>query len=207
MVKKLPIGKKLSFEEYELFYKSTEKVTDWRHAANRWNYSICLAILIAIVALGKWGLSDPKLLIISILAIIILASVAILFCFLWIDQIEDFKALNNEKFSVLNEMAEHVVFSADVSDPRMSYSPFMREWEQLQKKKKLLEPKKDNDTRIISLKSTTLEYLVPKAFLILYFCILGLVVVITFINWEEILNTTLQFPSKPPASVISETKG
>ena len=79
MVKKLPAGKKLSFEEYELFYKSTEKVTEWRHAANRWNYSICLALLIAIAALGKWGLSDPKLLAISILAMIILASMAILF--------------------------------------------------------------------------------------------------------------------------------
>ena len=180
MVKKIPLGKKLSFEEYELFYKSTEKVTDWRHAANRWNYSICLAILIAIVALGKWGLSDPKLLAISILAVIILASIAILFCFLWIKQIEEFKDLNNEKFSVLNEMAEHVVFSNNVNDPRMSYSPFMREWEQLQRKKKLLEPKKDKDknTQIISLKSTTLEYLVPKAFRALYILILVLVAII-----------------------------
>ena len=200
MVKKLPAGKKLSFEEYELFYKSTEKVTDWRHAANRWNYSICLALLIAIAALGKWGLSDPKLLAISILAMIILASTAILFCSLWIDQIEDFKALNNEKFSVLNEMAEHVVFSADMNDPRMSYSPFEREWERFNRKKE------HKGTRIIALKSTKLEYWIPKAFLIIYACILVLVTVISIINWEEIQNTTLQLPSKPPTSVISETK-
>ncbi len=200
MVEKLPTGKKLSFEEYELFYKSTEKVTDWRHAANRWNYSICLALLIAIVALGRWGLSDPKLLAISILAMIILALMAILFCSLWIEQIEDFKALNNEKFSVLNEMAEHVVFSADMNDPRMSYSPFEREWEQFNRKKE------HKGTQIIALESTKLEYWVPKAFRIVYACILVFVTVIFIINWEEIRNTTLQLPSKPPASVISETK-
>ena len=200
MVKKLPVGKKLSFEEYELFYKSTEKVTDWRHAANRWNYSICLALLIAIVALGRWGLSDPKLLAVSILAMIILASMAILFCSLWIEQIEDFKALNNEKFSVLNEMAEHVVFSADMNDPRMSYSPFEREWKQFNRKKE------HKGTQIIALESTKLEYWVPKAFRIIYACIIVFVTVIFIINWEEIRNTTLQLPSKPPASVISETK-
>ena len=37
---------KLSFEEFQLFYESTEKVTDRRLNANRWNYSICIAILI-----------------------------------------------------------------------------------------------------------------------------------------------------------------
>ncbi len=200
MVEKLPDEKKLSFEEYELFYKSTEKVTDWRHAANRWNYSICLALFLAIAALGKWGLSDPNLLTISMFATIILASMAILFCSLWIDQIKDFKALNNEKFSVLNEMAGHVAFSANRDDPRMSYSPFLREWEQLERKKE------HKGTRIVSLESTNLEYLIPRAFRILYACILVLVTVIVIINWEEIRNTTLQFPSKPPTSVTSETK-
>ena len=153
--------------------------------------------------------SDPKLLAISILAVIILASIAILFCFLWIKQIEEFKDLNNEKFSVLNEMAEHVVFSNNVNDPRMSYSPFMREWEQLQRKKKLLEPKKDKDknTQIISLKSTTLEYLVPKAFRALYILILVLVAIIITINREEICNTTLRLSPQTPSSVTNETKG
>ena len=97
-------------------------------------------------------------------------------------------------------MAEHVVFSADMNDPRMSYSPFEREWEQFNRKKE------HKGTRIIALKSTKLEYWIPKAFLIIYACILVLVTVISIINWEEIQNTTLQLPSKPPTSVISETK-
>ena len=39
----------LAFEEFELFYKSTERVSDQRLALNRWNYAICTAILIACV--------------------------------------------------------------------------------------------------------------------------------------------------------------
>jgi hypothetical protein len=36
---------KVAFDEFKLFYESAEKVTDRRNAANRWNYSICIAIL------------------------------------------------------------------------------------------------------------------------------------------------------------------
>lgn len=51
-------SKKHSFEEFKLFYESTERVTDRRIQTNRWNYSICIAILIAIASLAKWALSN-----------------------------------------------------------------------------------------------------------------------------------------------------
>lgn len=55
-----------AFEEFKLFYESAEKVTDRRLSANRWNYSICTAILIAIAGILNWGLSKTSFFLISI---------------------------------------------------------------------------------------------------------------------------------------------
>ena len=96
---------KLSFEEYHLYYESTEKVTERRLTTNRWNYSICTAIFVASTALLGWAASNPHFLVVALIAVIILCILAILFCSLWIAQIKDFKMLNNAKFDVLNEMA------------------------------------------------------------------------------------------------------
>ena len=46
---------KLSFEEFKLYYESTEKVTERRLSANTWNYSICIAIIVAIAGIVKWS--------------------------------------------------------------------------------------------------------------------------------------------------------
>jgi len=43
-----PPGPRFSFDEFKLYYDSTEKVTDRRLETNRWNYSICVAILVAV---------------------------------------------------------------------------------------------------------------------------------------------------------------
>jgi hypothetical protein len=48
-------NEKFAFEEYKLFYESTEKVTNRCLVANRWNYSICTAILVAIAVILNWG--------------------------------------------------------------------------------------------------------------------------------------------------------
>lgn len=52
---------RLSFEEFKLYYDSTEKVTDRRIETNRWNYSICIAILVAIATITNWSLSTSAL--------------------------------------------------------------------------------------------------------------------------------------------------
>ena len=73
-------GKKVAFDEFKLFYDSAEKVTDRRNSANRWNYSICIAILGAIAAIISWSLSKPTFLIIGIVTVVLLAGMAALYC-------------------------------------------------------------------------------------------------------------------------------
>lgn len=52
---------KHSFDEFKLYYDSTEKVTDRRLDTNRWNYSICIAILVAIATITNWSLTNSKI--------------------------------------------------------------------------------------------------------------------------------------------------
>lgn len=52
---------RLSFDEFKLYYDSTEKVTDRRLETNRWNYSICIAMLVAIAIITNWSLTNPTL--------------------------------------------------------------------------------------------------------------------------------------------------
>ena len=107
--------RKLSFEEFKLYYEATEKVTDRRLDTNRWNYSICVAMLVAIAVIMKWSLTTTSLLWAGFAAVAILASMAVLFCAPWIGQIRDFKKLNNAKFSVLNEMAPIIEFDVETA--------------------------------------------------------------------------------------------
>lgn len=178
---------KYAFEELKLFYDSTEKVTDRRLSANRWNYSICTAIIVAIAALINWGLSKPDFLVVSVVAVILLAGMATLFCSLWIGQIRDFKALNNAKFGVLNLMARQTTFSDSPSDPRISYCPFEKEWKFLEEAKAIGEV---SSQKIIALKASNIEYLIPKAFRILFIGIIISMTLIIGLNWKYIFNSS-----------------
>jgi hypothetical protein len=124
-------GHRLSFDEFKLYYESTEKVTDRRLETNRWNYSICIATLVAIAVLTRWSLTTASLLWIGFASVATLSVMAILFCALWVGQIRDFKKLNNAKFMVLNDMAPNLEF--DIKNPGavVSYRPFEREWDKL----------------------------------------------------------------------------
>ena len=148
-------GKKLAFEEFKLFYESAEKVTDRRLETNRWNYSICIAMLLAIAGIINWGLSKPPFLFVSLIAVAVICIMAMLFCALWIGQIRDFKSLNNAKFAVLNPMAPSVSFSAPDAEARVSYAPFAREWEALQQAEAVQEMA---SVKIVALKSSNMEY-------------------------------------------------
>lgn len=115
-----------------------------------------------------------------------------LFCSLWLGQITDFKYLNDAKFKVLNEMAPQMEF--DLSHPNQiaSFCPFEKEWETLKKTKAAAEI---GQLKIIALKSSSIEYFIPKAFRIL-FGLVGVAVLVavafnfgSFINsWKAILH-------------------
>src|ERR1022692_2522185 len=124
-----PPGKKVSFDEFKLYYESTERVTDRRLETNRWNYSICIATLIAVGVLTKWSLADAALLWVGLVAVAMLSVMAAVFCALWVGQIKDFKKLNNAKFSVLNEMAPRLEFDPENPGAVVSFLPFEKEWE------------------------------------------------------------------------------
>jgi hypothetical protein len=186
-----PVGQKLSFEEFKLYYEATEKVTDRRLETNRWNYSICIAILVAIAVLARWSLTSPRLLWVGFAAVAVLAIMAILFCVLWVGQIRDFKKLNNAKFTVLNAMAPNVEFDPEKPGVIVSYCPFEKEWNNLKELNALDELRKSN---IIALKSSNIEYFIPKAFALLFGAIFVALVIVTATNWPP---TKLIQPSSP----------
>ncbi len=152
---------RLAFDEFLLFYGSAEKVTDRRLETNRWNYSVCTAIIVACAAILGWATTNPNFLAIALIAVFILSIMAILFCRFWTAQIRDFKMLNNAKFEVLNQMAPHVSFSSENNDERKSFLPFEKEWEALKKTKSTVEL---SNTNIFALSSSNIEYLIPHAF-------------------------------------------
>ncbi len=117
---------KVAFDEFKLFYDSTEKVTDRRLEANRWNYSICVATLGAIATIISWSIDKPEFLIMGLATIVLLAGMASLYCTLWIGQIRDLKELNNAKFSVLNEMAPFVAFGDDAHPIELKDIPYLQ---------------------------------------------------------------------------------
>jgi hypothetical protein len=159
----------LSFDEFKLYYDSTEKVTDRRLETNRWNYSICIAMLVAIATITNWSLSNPSLVWVGLTADALLGIMAILFCALWIGQIRDFKNLNNAKFALLNEMAPNVDFDIEHPGTVISFCPFDKEWKRLKVQQALQD---DGRSNIIALKSSNVEYFIPKAFGLLFVSIL-----------------------------------
>ena len=179
-------GYKLAFEEFHLFYNSTEKVTDRRHSQNRWNYSICIAILLAVAGVSSWGIVNPGFFGVAVLFVVLLCAMAVLFCSLWIDQIRTFKMLNKAKFEILNEMAPHVAFGPSSTDDRVSYSPFHKEWSTLTRAGEVQEVP---DIRIPALRSSKMEFLIPKAFRVLFLTILLLAIIATVRNWDLFVET------------------
>lgn len=88
----------LSFEEFKLYYESAEKVTERRLSANSWNYSLCVAIVVAIAVMINWTVGNRPFFYVALVGVIVLSLMATFFCSLWLGQIDDFKLLNNAKF-------------------------------------------------------------------------------------------------------------
>jgi hypothetical protein len=183
----------LSFEEFKLYYESTEKVTDRRLETNRWNYSACAAIIVGIAAIVKWGVISTELRWVGVVAVLLLCMMAVLFCQLWLAQVRDFKRLNDAKFEVLNQMAPLLEF--DPSNPARvrSYQPFEREWNRLKEEGAVDKVRKLN---IVALRSSHMEQFIPRAFQLVF-----TTVVVALIYWAL---TTPPFPVTPPAKAVTQ---
>jgi len=177
---------KLSFEEFKLYYESTEKVTERRLSANTWNYSICIAIIVAIAGIVKWSTGNESFFYVGLIAVFLLCVMAILFCSLWLGQIVDFKYLNNAKFNVLNDMAPHIEF--DISHPNQitSFTPFEKEWRELKEVKAAVAIGRP---RIVALKSSNIEYFIPKAFRVVFLIVSLAVLAAVVFNWAPFIES------------------
>ena len=65
---------KYSFEEFKLIYESTEKVTDRRLEANRWNYTVCIGVLLAIAGIMNYSINNIPFFYIGLISIIVLTT-------------------------------------------------------------------------------------------------------------------------------------
>ena len=189
-----------SFDEFRLMYESTEKVTDRRLQTNRWNYTICIAVLVAIAGILKYSVGNSPFFYLGLFTIIVLSGMAILFCSLWIGQIRDFKSLNNAKFEIINSMAPHVEFDPDHPGTITSFCSFEKEWKRLEEVKALQEASKTN---FIALKSTNIEYFIPKAFIVLFVAIILAVSIFMLPNRTEYTKNATETPLK--VSVQTQT--
>jgi hypothetical protein len=155
----------VSFDEYRMYYESAERVTQRRLEVNRWNYSIAVTTLIAIGLVIVWGTSSGKNVAVGIAGAIMLSVMAFLHCTFWVRQIDDFKALNNEKFAIINDMAPHVRFPPVGPYERIrSAEPFQREWDAMIEENALREINRTGLRRTLVLKSSAGEYFIPNAF-------------------------------------------
>jgi len=172
------VPKVVSFDEFRLYYDSTERVTDRRLETNRWNYSTSVAILLAIAAIVRWGVTSAEFRWVSVGAVVFLSLMAILFCQLWLAQIRDFKRLNDAKFEVLNRMAPLLDFDTDHPGRVQSYCPFQREWDRLKDEGAVDRVRKIN---VIALKSSHMEQFIPRAFQLVFAAAVAALIVILLI--------------------------
>jgi hypothetical protein len=81
----------VSFEEFKLYYETTEKVVDRRLSINRFNHSVSVATLVAIAALIKLGTDKASFVLFGVGTIVVLCAMAMIFCTFWIKVIKDYK--------------------------------------------------------------------------------------------------------------------
>lgn len=186
-----------SFEEYKLYYESTEKVIDRRLAANTWNYGLCSAIIIAIASLGGGAFPRPEFRLGTVAAIVFLAGMGSRLCVLWTAQIRDLKALNSAKFEVLNRMAPKVRFGT--ADMRVSAEPFATEWQILQANQTA---RAVTELGTEALGSTEAEFLVPMGFRRLFQFIIVAALIVTVLNLRSMIDT---LSNTVPAATVQGT--
>ena len=164
-----PTADSIAFDEFKLFYDSAEKVTDRRLELNRSNSSLMILIVAGIGATAAWAQGEEEVMPFALAMIIVVSLLSILFCRWWWKQLEAYKDLNGAKFSVLNDMAKHVVFPGYDSTSVRSAKPFEREWEIMKHQRGTLQKYK----RGLALGSSLSELIVPKSFMAFFMLCIG----------------------------------
>ncbi len=129
---------------------------------------------------------------------------AALYSTLWIGQIRDLKELNNAKFKVINEMACYVSFGGESGENLVSYKPFEREWDAL-KSAQIAEEARS--IKIVALKSTNIEYLIPKAFRVLFLIVMVAVPIEAWRNYDVIKTNLVQQQVQSASQATKATVG
>jgi hypothetical protein len=175
-----------SFDEFKLYYESTEKVTERRLAANRWNYSISVAILLGLVSAYGWSTRHRDFFLLALIAIAMVSALASLFCLFWLRQVQDWKALNNAKFKVLAEMTKGLQFDlGDRLPSARSYRPFDREWEILQSQDGLTKVRLRLG-QIEALNASGAELFLPRAFMGIFSLLAVVGLVVAVLSWSSV---------------------
>jgi hypothetical protein len=188
----------VSFDEFKLYYESAEKVTERRLSANRWNYSVSTAVILAIAVILSFSASHETFRFTAAMGALFLSSIAFLFCSYWIKQIDDFKALNTAKFAVLEEMAPVILFDSAGNPPSAkSFEPFRKEWQHLQAAR-ALQPLPNRVQRTLALKSTREEYFLPHAFRILFAAIFIMTIIFALVSHGAVFGHVSPFSSVVP---------
>lgn len=166
-----------SFEEFRMMYDSTELISERKIAFNRNNASLCLAVIAGQGFAASWCYKKPELVVLGPMIIFTISILAIIFCLYWNGQLWAFKELNSAKFQVLEEMAGRVVFPDYRERSVRSMNPFMREYQILIERKKLVENRKG----LLLQRSNLAETIVPKSFIAFFgssalLCVLWLLI-------------------------------
>ncbi len=160
-----------------MYYESAERVTERRLDLNKWNYSVMTATLLAIGGVLVWSTQRADHELTGCVGVFILSLMAFLHCTFWIKQIDDFKALNTEKFRILNDMAPRVTFPDTAGAHLASYEPFRKEWRAMEAEDAVREIRSGLG-RFMALKSSSAEYTMARvfrlAFLLVAIAIIGL---------------------------------
>jgi len=190
---------KLSFDEYKMYYETTEKVTERRIATNRWDYSVCIAIIVGIAVLVAWCSSRPTFFIFATVSVVLFSVCGFLFCRYWLSEITAAKLLNVAKFTVLNDMVKAVDFDGEGVT---SYEPFAKEWE-LVVANEGARPAGGLGGRL-ALSSSDAELFTPRVFS-LVFAIIGVGAVISAIVAASVPGSRPYFPLSPEGPPAVQT--
>jgi|SRR5215510_2194196 len=95
-------------------------------------------------------------------------------------------------------MAPVVEFDTQNPGSLVSYCPFEKEWKKLSDLKALDEVRNSN---IIALKSSNIEYFIPKAFACVFVGVLLVLVLVVATNWPP--TKLVQTPSQPADSTAA----
>lgn len=153
-----------SFEEFRMMYDSTELISERRITFNRNNASLCLLVIAGQGVSSSWLYKEKSLAMLGPVALITISILAIIFCLYWNGQLWAFKELNSAKFQVLEEMADRVAFPDYRARSIISMNPFMREYQILTEKNKIVKGAKG----LLLQRSNFAETIVPKSFIVFF---------------------------------------